>query len=258
MNRVAACAVGPAAWLLLAGLGLAAPALAQEENLALPKQHWSFDGPFGTFDRASAQRGYQIYKDVCSNCHSLKQGSYRNLTGIGLSMEQITATAASVTVPTTSDDGTPADRPALPSDHFRSPFANEKAARAANNGALPPDLSLIEKAREGGADYLYSILTGYSEPPASMKMGDGMMYNKYYPGHQIAMPQPLRDGSVTFGDGTPASLNQEAHDVVTFLTYISEPETEQRKRLGVKIVIFLALMCGLTYAVKRKVWADIH
>ncbi len=236
---------------------LATPALAQETP-PLPHQHWSFAGPFGTFDRASAQRGYQVYKEVCSTCHSLKEAYYRDLRGIGLSEEQVTATAASVTVPTIGDDGQPAERPALPSDHFRSPFANELAARATNNGALPPDLSLIEKAREGGADYLVGLMTGYSDPPAGMKMGEGMNYNKYFPGSQIAMPQPLHDGQVTYADGTPATVDQMARDVTTFLTYISEPETEQRKRIGVRIVLFLVFMTGLTYAVKRKVWADVH
>ena len=241
----------------IAMLAFAAPAMGEEE-IKLPEQKWSFDGPFGTFDRASAQRGFQVYRQVCSSCHSMKAAYYRNLAGIGLSEEQIKAVAASVTLATTNDDGQPAERPGLPSDHFRSPFPNEKAARAANNGALPPDLSLIEKARDGGADYIYALMTGYSDPPAAMKMGAGMYYNKYFPGNQIAMPQPLHDGQVTFGDGTPASLAQMSQDVASFLTYISEPETETRKRMGVKIVIFLALMVGLTYAVKRKVWADVH
>jgi ubiquinol-cytochrome c reductase cytochrome c1 subunit len=236
----------------------APPAFAQEESPPLPHQHWSFAGPFGTFDRASAQRGYQVYKDVCSACHSMKQAYYRDLRGIGLSEEQVAATAASVSVPAIGDDGQPTERPALPSDHFRSPFPNENAARAANNGSLPPDLSIIEKAREGGADYIYALMTGYSDPPANMKMGEGMNYNKYFPGHQIGMPQPLHEGQVTFGDGTPASIDEMARDVATFLTYISEPETETRKRMGVKIVLFLVFMTGLTYAVKRKVWANVE
>jgi ubiquinol-cytochrome c reductase cytochrome c1 subunit len=242
---------------MLALVTLAGAARAQETTEP-PHIQWSFEGPFGTFDRASEQRGYQVYKEICSNCHSLKEGFYRNLTGIGLSPEQVTATAASVNVPTIADDGTEAERPALSSDHFRSPFANEKAARAANNGALPPDLSLIEKARAGGADYVHGILTGFSDPPTGMKMGDGLYYNKYFPGHQIAMPPPLHDGQVTYADGTPATVDQMARDVTTFLTYISEPETEERKRMGVRIVIFLALMAGVTYAVKRKVWSDVH
>jgi ubiquinol-cytochrome c reductase cytochrome c1 subunit len=248
-------------WISLAAaaalIGTLAVAPARAEDSDLPKQPWSFSGPFGTFDRAAAQRGFQVYKEVCSACHSLKQAYYRDLKGIGLSEEQIAAVAAGVTVPDTDDDGQPVDRPALPSDHFRSPFANEKAARAANNGAAPPDLSLITKAREGGADYVYAILTGYGDPPSDMKIGDGMNYNRYFPGNQIGMPAPLSDGRVTYTDGTTASLNQEAHDVVTFLAYISEPESEARKTLGVRIVLFLVFMSCVTYAVKRKVWANV-
>jgi ubiquinol-cytochrome c reductase cytochrome c1 subunit len=240
---------------LAGALALATPALAQEEKM--PHEQWSFSGPFGTFDRAAAQRGFQIYKEVCSNCHSLKEAYYRNLEGIGLSAAQVKAVAASFQVPTIGDDGQPTERPALPSDHFRSPFANEQAARAALNGALPPDLSVITSAREGGPNYVYGILTGYGEPPAGMKMGNGMYYNKMYPGHQIGMPQPLRADSVTYTDGTKATLDQEAHDVVTFLYYIANPHMEERKRIGVKVVVFLALLTGITYAVKRKVWADV-
>ena len=246
-------ALGLAALLALA---VAGPALAQEESL--PHQNWSFSGPFGTFDRAAAQRGFEIYKNVCANCHSMKQAYYRNLTGIGLSDDDVKAIAAGISVPTIGDDGQPAERPATPADHFKSPFPNELAARAALNGALPPDLSVITKAREGGADYVYGILTGYGDPPATMKMGEGMYYDKMYPGHQIAMPQPLHDDAVTYTDGTKPTTEQEAHDVVTFLAYISNPEMEQRKRMGVKVTLFLVLLTGLTYAVKRKVWADVH
>jgi len=240
----------------LLGLAVAGPALAQEESA--PKQPWSFAGLFGTYDRAAAQRGFEIYKNVCSNCHSMKEGYYRNLTGIGLTDEDVKSIAASITVPTIGDDGQPAERPATPADHFKAPFANDLAARAALNGALPPDLSLIIKAREGGADYVYGVLTGYGEPPADMKMGQGMYYNKAFPGHQIAMPQPLRDDTVTYSDGTKATLDQEAHDVVTFLAFMSEPEMEERKRIGVKAVLFLALLSCVTYAVKRRVWSDVH
>lgn len=242
---------------LLGALLAAAPTLAQAED-TLPHESWSFSGPFGTFDRAAAQRGFQIYKEVCSNCHSMKQAYYRNLEGIGLSEDQVKAIAASVQIPTIGDDGQPTERPGRPSDHFKSPFPNELAARAALNGALPPDLSVIVKAREGGPDYVYGILTGYGEPPPGMKISAGMNYNKTFPGHQIAMPQPLQPDQVTYADGTKATLEQEAHDVVTFLTYIANPEMEQRKRIGVKVILFLAMLTGVTYAVKRKVWADVH
>ena len=242
---------------LLGAVLVAAPLAAQAEE-SLPHPGWSFTGPFGTYDRAAAQRGFQIYKEVCSNCHSLKEAYYRNLEQIGFSEAQVKAIAAQFTVPTIGDDGQPAERPALPSDHFKSPFPNEKAARAALGGALPPDLSLIVNAREGGPDYVYGVLTGYGDPPAGMKIGNGMHYNKAFPGHQIAMPQPLQADSVTYTDGTKATLDQEAHDVVTFLTFVANPEMEQRKRTGVKVVLFLALLTGVTYAVKRKVWADVH
>lgn len=188
----------------------------------------------------------------------MKEAYYRNLSGIGLSEEQIKVIAASVIVPTLNDDGQPAERPGLPSDHFRSPFPNEKAARAANNGALPPDQSVIEKARDGGATYIFDLLTGYAEPPAGMKMSEGMNYNRYFPGHQIAMAQPIHDGQVTYSDGTTATVEQMARDAATFLTFIANPEMEQRKRMGVKIVLFLALLTGVTYVVKRQVWADVH
>jgi len=247
--------VGP---LTVAGMLCGASLAAQAQEIELPHQSWSFGGLFGTFDRASAQRGFQIYNEVCSNCHSLKLAYYRNLEGIGLTEEQVKAIAATKTMPTIGDDGQPAERPATPADHFHLPFPNDKAARAANNGALPPDQSVIEKAREGGADYIYALLNGYGDPPPGMKIGDGLYYNKYFPGHQIAMPQPLQPDSVEYTDGTKATLEQEARDITTFLTYIANPEMEQRKAMGVKVVLFLAVMTGLTYAVKRKIWADVH
>jgi len=249
-----------AALCLVAGAAtfLPSPARAEDEVITYPAQNWSFNGPFGSFDRASAQRGFQIYREVCSNCHSMKLAYFRDLKGIGLSEEQIAAAAAAVTLPTIDDDGQPAERPGLPSDHFRSPFPNEKAARAANNGGLPPDLSVIIKAREGGPDYVYALLTGFGEPPAGMKMSEGMNYNKAFPGHQIAMRQPLADDQVEYTDGTKATLQNEARDVVTYLTFISNEDMEQRKRMGIKVTIFLVLMTGLTYAVKRKVWADVE
>ncbi len=235
----------------------AAPALAQDEAPPLPHEKWSFAGPFGTYDRAAAQRGFQVYHEVCANCHSMHEAYYRNLEGIGLTDTEVAAIASNDQVPTLTDDGQPTTRNGLPSDHFRSPYPNEAAARAVYNGAYPPDLSEIVNAREGGPDYIYALLTGYSDPPAGMKMGDGMNYNKFFPGHQIGMPQPLHDDQVTYGDGTPASINQEAHDVVTFLAYISNPEMEVRKNTGVRVVLFLVFLTGLTYAVKRKVWSDV-
>ena len=233
-------------------------AASAEEEISLPKQDWSFSGPFGSYDKASAQRGFQIYKEVCSACHSMKLGYYRELAGIGLSEAQIKAVAAEQTFPTIGDDGQPAERPGTPADHFHSPFPNDKAARAANNGALPPDQTLLTNAREGGADYIYALLTGYEDAPAGVKLGDGMNYNKYFPGHQIGMAAPLSDDRVEYADGTKATLKQEAHDVATFLAYMSNPELEARKRLGLRVILFLAALTCVTYAVKRQIWSDVH
>jgi ubiquinol-cytochrome c reductase cytochrome c1 subunit len=251
--------------VLLAGVGLAAllggtAARAEETVPPYPKTTWSFSGPFGTFDRASAQRGFQVYNEVCSACHSMKFMSYRNLAGIGLSAAQIKAIAASKTVPgDLDDDGKPTTRPGLPSDTFASPFPNDKAARSAMGGALPPDQSLLVNAREGGATYINALVGyGYVDPPAGVKVPDGAYYNMYFPGHNIKMPPPLSDGAVTYADGTKATVPQMAHDVATFLTYASNPEMEERKHMGVRVVGFLVLLTGVTYATKRKIWAHLH
>lgn len=237
----------------------AGPATAAGDTPTPPSQKWSFDGVFGTFDLASAQRGLQVYTEVCSACHSLRLLSYRHLEGIGLSPAQIKAFAAGFTVPQgLNDQGEPKEGPATPANRFKSPFPNALAARAGNNGALPPDLSLISNAYLNGPDYLFGLLTGYGEPPAGMQMMDGMSYNKYFAGHQIAMPSPLNDGQVTFADGTRASVEQMARDVVTFLTWAANPEMVERKQMGVRVILFLLLMTCVTYAVKRKIWADVH
>jgi ubiquinol-cytochrome c reductase cytochrome c1 subunit len=248
----------------LFGAGLVAtilavgPVAAEEEN-QMPNIKWGFEKLFGTFDLAAAQRGLQIYSNVCSNCHSMQLLHYRDLSGIGLDAEQIKAFASTVTVPQGVDDqGNPKDGPATPASQFKSPFANEKAARAANNGALPPDLSLIVNAREGGPNYIYGILTGFSQAPAGFKMQDGMYYNTMYPGHQIAMPQPLQDSTVEYSDGTHSTLDQEASDIVTFLSWTANPELVERKQMGVRVILFLVFMTGLTYAVKRKIWSGVH
>ena len=246
--------------LAVAGLvaALLAPAAARADEAPLPGINWSFSGLFGTIDRASAQRGFLVYNSVCANCHALKEAYYRDLSGIGLNEEQIKAIAAAKTVPALDDSGQPTERPALASDHFRSPFPNDLAARAANNGGLPPDLSVIVKAREGGADYLYGILTGYGDVPPGFHLMEGLNYNRYFPGDQIAMPPPLQDGMVEYTDGTKPTLDQEARDVVTFLAFVANPELEQRHRMGVRAVLLLLVLAGLTYAVKRKVWSDVH
>lgn len=245
---------------LAAALALAAPVVhAAGETAAPPVQDWSFGGFFGTFDRATAQRGFMVYKQVCSACHGLRQLAYRNLEAIGLSDAEVRAVAAEVQVTDgPNDEGEMFERPGRPSDRFHVPFANEKAARAANNGAYPPDLSLIVKARAGGADYIHALLTGYRDsPPAGVEPMEGMHYNTYFPGHWIAMARPLNEGQVEYPDGTPASVEQMAHDVVTFLAWAAEPELEVRRAMGVRVILFLIVLAGLTYGVKRKVWADL-
>ena len=232
--------------------------------------NFSFEGPFGTFDRASLQRGYQIYKDVCSACHSLNHIAFRNLAdegGPGLSAAQVRALAASYKVPagpnetgqTVDANGQTLMRPATPSDYMPPPFANEQAARASNNGALPPDLSLIVKARVGGANYVYSILTGYGQqPPAGFNVGSGRFFNPYFRGAQISMPPPLNANSVTYADGTMATVEQEAHDVVTFLSWAADPKMEERKRTGFSVLIFLIVLASLLYFSYQRVWYGEH
>jgi ubiquinol-cytochrome c reductase cytochrome c1 subunit len=243
----------------LAVTGLFARPLAAQEVPTPPSQKWSFDGIFGTPNLAAAQRGFQVYAEVCSTCHAMHQLHFRDLTGIGLNAEEVKAVASTFTVPQGLDDqGQPKEGPGTPANQFRSPFPNEKAARAAMNGANPPDLSLIVNAREGGADYVYGILTGFAEPPGGFTMQEGMNYNQYFPGHQIAMPPPLQDGRVAYADGTPTTVDQMARDVVTFLYWASNPETAERKAMGVRVILFLVLLTGVTYAVKRKIWSDVH
>ena len=239
-------------------VALVAPAMASETP-APAKQQWSFKGPFGTFDRSALQRGFQIYKEVCSACHAMQQVYYRNLAALGYNEDEIKALAASVEVQDgPNDEGVMFNRPGRPYDRFKSPFPNDNAARAANNGALPPDLSVITKARHHGADYIYALMTGYKPAPASMKMPDGMSYNTAFAGAQIAMVSPLSEGSVTFADGTKATVPQMAHDVVTFLSWAAEPEMEARKRLGLKVMLFLLLLTGVLFAAKRRIWANVH
>ncbi|MEX2617345.1 MAG: cytochrome c1 [Alphaproteobacteria bacterium] len=228
-------------------------------GVEIPEQDWSFEGPFGTYDRASAQRGLQIYKEVCAGCHSLNMLYYRNLMDIGYSEAAVKAFAAEHEVQDgPNDEGEMFMRPALPSDRLVKPFANEQAARAANGGALPPDLSLMVEARVGGPDYLYALLTGYTDPPSDVTVMEGMSYNAYFPGHQIAMSPPLFEGGVEFADGTAATVEQMARDVTTFLAWASEPNMEERKAMGFKVMLFLIVFCGLLIAVKRKVWANVH
>ncbi|WP_137125796.1 cytochrome c1 [Roseomonas sp. HF4] len=249
------------AFAVIGGLlaAMPTPARAAGEAIAIPRAGFSFDGIFGTYDRASAQRGFQVYKEVCSACHAMRLLSYRNLRELGLTEAQVAQIASQFTVMDgPNDEGQMFERPARPSDRFRRPFPNQQAARAANNGAYPVDLSVITKARAGGADYIHALLTGYQDPPDGVTMMEGMNYNRYFPGHQIAMAQPVYPDQVEFADGTPATLDQVARDVATFLAWAAEPELEERRAMGVKVIIFLTILGGLAYAVKRKIWADVH
>ncbi|WP_191083530.1 cytochrome c1 [Roseococcus microcysteis] len=238
-------------------LSFAGPALAAEAPPP-PDARFGFAGLFGTFDRGALQRGFQVYKEVCSACHSMRLLSYRNLLDIGLTDEQVRAIAAEYQITDgPNEDGEMFERPGRLSDRFRRPFPNEQAARAANNGAYPVDLSVITKARAGGANYIHALLTGYVDPPAGVEVMPGMNYNAWFPGHQIAMPNVLNPGQLEFADGTEATVEQMSRDVTTFLAWAAEPEMERRRQMGVKVLIFLAILGGLVYATKRKVWADV-
>lgn len=234
------------------------------ERLPLPPHAppggWPHAGSTGTYDRAALQRGFQVYKQVCAACHSMKYLSYRNLADLGFNEAEVKAIAAEYQVTDgPNDQGEMYQRPARPSDPFAKPFANDQAARAANGGALPPDLSLIIKAREGHEDYVYSLLTGFGGTPAAGEaMGQGMNFNPYFPGHQIAMPTPLSDNSVTYMDGTKATVEQEARDVVQFLSWAGEPQMEARKKVGLQVLAFLVVFAAIMYAVKRSIWKKLH
>ena len=246
------------AFALSAALFASAPALAAGGAAPPPNAGFSFNSLFGTFDRASAQRGFQVYKEVCSACHAMRQLSYRNLMDLGLTEQQVREIAATFTVTDgPNDEGQMFERPGRVPDRFRRPFPNEQAARAANNGAYPPDLSVMTKARPDGANYVHALLTGYADPPDGMVMMDGMNFNRWFAGYQIAMPNVLNEDQVEYADGTKATVDQMARDVTTFLAWAAEPETEVRRAMGVKVLIFLTILGGLVYAVKRKVWADV-
>ena len=227
-------------------------------NIELMKQKWPFDGIFGRFDESSLQRGFQVYREVCAACHGIRHISYRDLKGIGYTNDEIKVIAADYEVMDgPNDDGEMFEREARPSDKFVGPYENDKIARLANNGAYPPDLSLIVKARADGANYLYSLLNGYKEFPDNFEASEGMYYNEFYPGNQIAMPSPLMDDIVEYSDGTEATQSQIAKDVTSFLAWTAEPELEERKSLGVKTLFFLILITIMLLGVKRKIWKDV-
>lgn len=274
-----------------AGLGLSV-AVAQEEHAAggaeaehatphypinKPReQEWSFAGPFGKYDRGQLQRGLKVYTEVCAACHSMNLVAFRTLGDLGYSEAQVKTFAANYEV----QDGPNADgemfaRPAIPSDHFPSPFPNKEAAAAANNGAAPPDFSLIAKARgitrgfpqfvidiftqyqEGGPDYIYSLLTGYQDPPAGVEVAEGTHFNPYFANAAaLAMAAPLSDDQVTYDDGAPQTVDQYAHDVSAFLMWAAEPHLEARKRTGFMVMVFLVIFTGLIYLTKKSVYAN--
>ncbi len=248
-----------AAAMSLAVLVCGHAALAAEGAAVPPSLDWSFKGWNGTVDRAAAQRGLQIYLENCSLCHALNLVAYRNLTDLGFSEDEVKAIAANYTVTDGPDEfGDMFERPAIPSDHFVPPFENEQIARSANNGALPPDLSLIIKARKDGANYVHALMTGYADPPDDFDLMAGLNYNRYYPGNQIAMPQVLYDDGTVYADGTPATAEQQAWDVVNFLQWAAEPHMEERKQMGVKVVFYLLAFAGVMYAFKRRIWSRLH
>lgn len=224
----------------------------------ITERDWSFSGPFGYFDQASLQRGFQVYREVCSGCHGLEYIAFRNFADLGYNEAEIKAIAAEYEVEDgPNEEGDMFTRAAIPADRVPSPYANENAARASNGGAYPPDLSLIVKARPNGANYLYSLLTGYVDAPAEMDVPEGMHYNEAYGGHMIAMAQPLYGEDVDYADGSENSVEAHAADVVAFLAWASEPEMEKRKRTGIAVMIFLVVMCFVSYSAKRYVWADV-
>ena len=236
------------------------PAYTAEKNEVI-KVDWSFKGLTGTFDRASLQRGFQVYKEVCSSCHSMQYLSYRNLGEPGgpeFSIDEVKAIAASVEIEDGPDSqGEMFSRPGRPSDKFKSPYPNVNASIAANGGAYPPDMSVLVKARPDGANYIYSVLMGYEEPPAGMILDDGVYYNKYMIGNKIKMSSPLMEGIVEYSDGTESSIDQMAKDVTTFLAWAAEPELEERNKLGIKVIIYLILLSILVYLSMKKIWSRV-
>ena len=239
---------------------------AEEEFHRHPKKlELTTDGPFGKFDRQQLQRGYQVYKEVCAACHGLSLVSIRDLHQLGYNEAELKAEAAKYNVPSIHPEtGEPTTRPGVPSDRFPSPYANETAARSANNNALPPDLSLMAKAREGGAAYIYSLLTGYQRQPAELiakfpaaKTGPGLHYNPYFANLNIAMPPPLTsEGQVTYADGTKSTVDQMAHDVAAFLQWTAEPNLQSRHKSGLAVLIFLIVATVLGYLSYRNIWAE--
>jgi cytochrome c1 len=260
---------------------MAWPASAQViEQVPPPRLKWSFAGPFGKYDEGQLQRGFKIYREVCSNCHSMDLVAFRSLAepgGPGFSEAQVEAVAAEYRIKDLDDQGNQIERAGRPADYFPAPFANELAAKAANGGTAPPDMSTLAKARgfqrgfpwfifdaitqyqEQGADYIAAIVSGFKDPPPKdFKLPPTGHYNEYFPGHNIAMPPPLQDGQVKYDDGSPETVAQYSKDVAAFLMWVAEPHLDARKRIGFQVMIFLLVFAGLLYFTKKKVWSAVH
>ena len=283
MKRFAQALGASLAAMLISGAALAA----EEGHPGIARQPWAFSGFTGQFNKAQLQRGFQVYKEVCSNCHGLDRLAFRNLVQPGgpefpeESVKQLAAEWPNKITDGPNDEGKMFERPPLLSDPIRGPYHNEKEARAAQNGALPPDLSLIARARgvernpswwihpflmlgdvvqsyqEGGADYLYALLTGFTDPPSGFHMAEGQYYNKAFPGHQISMPPPLTDGGVTYQDGTPQKADNYSRDVAAFLSWAADPSLDQRKRIGWQVILYLIVTTGLLYLGKKRIWSTL-
>lgn len=240
-------------------IGFSPVALAAGDAPQAPAQDWSFNGPFGYYDKAAMQRGYKVYREVCASCHGMKHMYFRNLEALGYNESQIKNIAADYSVQDGPDDeGEMFDRTAIPSDAFPSPYANDKAAAYANDGAIPPDLSLITKARMNGPDYVYGLMTGYQEAPHGAETVEGKHWNKYFPGHNISMAPPLSADLVAYEDGTAQTVEQYSKDLVQFMMFAADPHMEARKKAGFRVILFLLVFAGIMYAVKKKIWADVH
>ncbi|PZO82251.1 MAG: cytochrome c1 [Mesorhizobium amorphae] len=279
VGMAAACAL--AASLGVAGAAEEGHSAAEPTHYPIHKPEqmsWSFAGPFGTYDKGQLQRGFKVYKEVCAACHSLNYVPFRALEGLGYSDAQVRAVAAEYQIPDGPDaNGDMFERPGIPSDYFPAPYANAEAAAASNNGAAPPDLSLMAKARsvergfptfvfdiftqyqQGGPDYTHALLTGYDEtPPEGMQIAEGTHYNPYFiAGKSLAMPKPISDDQVTYDDGSPQTVEQYSLDVSAFMMWAAEPHLDDRKRTGFRVMVFLILLAGLVYATKRRIWADV-
>lgn len=254
MKKLILAAASALALAYLPTASQAAPA----EGVEMLHVDWTWKGTFGKFDRLQLQRGLQVYREVCSSCHSLKYIAFRDLMALGYSEDQVKALALEYEFPTIDDEGSESTRKGIPADKFPKPYPNDKFARASNNGALPPDLSLITKARENGPNYVYSLMQGYEEPPAGFAMMEGLHYNKYFGGNQIVMNKPLNDGQVTYADGTAATVEQMSKDVVAFLHWAAEPKLEVRHATGFRVMIYVLIFTILAYFLKRRIWARLE